>query len=273
MTTITPDPRKPHEHRQIAESFGGDAERYDRTRPHYPAALVERILAAIPGRDVLDVGCGTGIAARQFQSAGSHVLGVEPDERMADLARRNGTDVDVATFETWDPAGRTFDAIIAATAWHWVDPVAGAAKAAQLLRPGGQLAVFWNAAEQPAEVTTAFTTAYQRVAPDSPFNVAAAAARSPLDPYEPLLTIATEGIRTAGGFGDPERWQLDWHQHYTRDEWLDQMPSQGTLTRLPPDQLRDVLDEVGAAIDGIGGGFEMAYHTMVVIAQRTEVVG
>ncbi len=34
---------------------------------HYPSALVERIVAASPGPDVLDVGCGTGIAARQFQ--------------------------------------------------------------------------------------------------------------------------------------------------------------------------------------------------------------
>jgi hypothetical protein len=36
----------------------------------------------------------------------------------------------VAKFEDWDPAGRTFDSVIAAQAWHWVDPVAGAAKAA-----------------------------------------------------------------------------------------------------------------------------------------------
>ena len=63
----------------MAESFGADAERYDRTRPRYPGALVERIIAGSPGLDVLDVGTGTGIAARQFQAAGCKVLGVEPD--------------------------------------------------------------------------------------------------------------------------------------------------------------------------------------------------
>jgi ubiquinone/menaquinone biosynthesis C-methylase UbiE len=52
----------------MAESFGTDAERYDRARPRYPDALVERIAAGSPGPDVLDVGCGTGIAARQFQA-------------------------------------------------------------------------------------------------------------------------------------------------------------------------------------------------------------
>jgi SAM-dependent methyltransferase len=80
--------RQPHQFRKVAESFGADAGRYDRTRPPYPAALVDRVIAAAPGRDrgpagpggpdVLDVGCGTGIAARQFQEAGCSVLGVWP---------------------------------------------------------------------------------------------------------------------------------------------------------------------------------------------------
>ena len=105
-----------HRHRQTAESFGADPDRYDRARPGYPAALVERIVAASPGPDVLDVGCGTGIAARQFQAAGCRVLGVDPDPRMAGLARQSGLEVEVATFEAWDPAGRVFDAVIAGQA-------------------------------------------------------------------------------------------------------------------------------------------------------------
>nr|WP_232794145.1 MULTISPECIES: methyltransferase domain-containing protein [Pseudofrankia] len=138
----TPPQPAPHRHRQVAESFGQGAARYDRVRPPYPADLVNAILAASPGRDVLDVDCGTGIEARQFQAAGCRVLGVEPDARMAAFARRAGIEVEEATFEVWDPAGRNFDAVIAGTAWHWVDPVAGAAKAAQVLRPRGLLAPF-----------------------------------------------------------------------------------------------------------------------------------
>jgi trans-aconitate methyltransferase len=63
------------------------------------------------------------------------VRGVDPDARMAALARSMGVDVEVAKFEEWDAGDRTFDAIIAAQAWHWVNPVAGAAKAAAVLRP------------------------------------------------------------------------------------------------------------------------------------------
>jgi SAM-dependent methyltransferase len=84
----------------MAGSFGVDPERYDRARPRYPDALVERIIAASPGLDVLDVGCGTGIAARQFQALGCTVLGVEPDARMAEFARHSGVEVEVATSQT-----------------------------------------------------------------------------------------------------------------------------------------------------------------------------
>lgn len=94
----------------MAESFGADAGRYDRARPSYPQALVEAIAAASAGGDVLDVGCGTGIAARQLASAGCQVLGVDPDPRVAEVARRHGLEVEVARFEDWQSAGRRFDA-------------------------------------------------------------------------------------------------------------------------------------------------------------------
>ncbi|HEX9623462.1 MAG TPA: class I SAM-dependent methyltransferase [Streptosporangiaceae bacterium] len=145
--------QQPHQSRQIAESFGTDPDRYDRARPRYPDALIDAIVAGSPGRDVLDVGCGTGIVARQFQSRGCRVLGVEVDERMAELARQTGVEVEVSKFEDWGAAGplRVFDAVVAGQAWHWVDPVAGAARAAHVLRPGGSLAVFWNVFQPPAD--------------------------------------------------------------------------------------------------------------------------
>ncbi|MGH9060429.1 MAG: class I SAM-dependent methyltransferase, partial [Acidimicrobiales bacterium] len=161
-----PPPAEPHQDRGMAESFGLDAARYDRARPRYPDALVRRIVDGMPGRAVLDVGCGTGIGARQYQAAGRVVLGVDPDARMAEFARVTGVEVEVATFETWGPAGRMFDAVVSGQAWHWVDPVAGAAKAARVLRPGGRLAVFGHVFDAPPEVAAALTAAIRRVAPD-----------------------------------------------------------------------------------------------------------
>lgn len=252
----------------MAESFGVDAERYDRARPRYPDAMIERVVSGSPGPDLLDVGTGTGIAARQFRAAGCRVLGVEPDTRMADFARRGGLDVDVSTFEAWDPAGRDFDAVAAGMAWHWVDPVAGAAKAAQVLRPGGLLAVFWNAADNPPEINAAFADVYERVLPGSLAARAYRGAKSAVETYSPALTKTADGIRAAGAFGETTEWRYEWDQAYARAEWLDLTPTNGAHTRLAPSELTEVLDGVGAVIDAHGGGFTVRYTTMVIVATR-----
>ncbi|MFE6836490.1 class I SAM-dependent methyltransferase [Streptomyces sp. NPDC057705] len=263
-----------HRQREVAESFGADAERYDRARPRYPETLVERIVAGSPGspgspgKGVFDVGTGTGIAARQFQALGCRVSGVEPDPRLAGQARRFGLAVDVATFEDWDPAGRRYDAVVAAQAWHWVDPVAGAAKAARILRPGGRLAAFWNVFRLPAAVADAIAEVCRRVVPDAPFDFRAALTGA-ADGYQAVFAKTSDGIREAGGFGEPEQWRFDWEWTYTRDAWLDQMPTLGAFTRLPPGRMAEVLDGAGTAIDAMGGGFTMDYATVAISAVRT----
>ncbi|MBH5333320.1 class I SAM-dependent methyltransferase [Streptomyces pactum] len=260
-------PSEPHHHRQTAESFGVDAERYDRSRPPYPQALVDRIVTASPGRHVLDVGAGTGIAARQFRAAGCTVLGVEPDERMAAFARRSGVEVEVARFEDWQPAGRQFDAVIAGTAWHWVDPVAGAAKAAQVLRPGGRLAPFHHVPQPPAEVIDALTEALRRVAPDSSFDPRLLRG-SAVDAYQPMFEKIADGIRRTGSFSEPEQWRFTWERTYSREEWLDQLPTFGGLTQLPGEKMAAVLDSAGNAIDMLGGRATMPYTTVAVTSTR-----
>ncbi|OXM65964.1 class I SAM-dependent methyltransferase [Amycolatopsis vastitatis] len=249
----------------MAESFGVDPGRYDRARPGYPPELVNRIVAESPGSGFLDVGCGTGIEARQFREAGCRVLGVDPDVRMAAFARGAGIDVEVATFEDWEPAGRTFDAVVSGQAWHWVDPVAGPVKAAGVLRPGGLLAVFAHVFQPPAVVAEALADAFRRLVPGSPF---AGESRSAAEIYDVMFAKFADGIRDAGGFGEPERWRFGWERSYTRDEWLDFLPTTGGLTRLAPDALAAVLDGVGAAIDGLGGGFVLPYTTLAVVARK-----
>ncbi|MEV0387297.1 class I SAM-dependent methyltransferase [Nonomuraea sp. NPDC050643] len=271
MPTIPPGPprpseNEPHRHRQIAESFGADPELYDRTRPHYPVAMVEAIVTASPGLDVVDVGCGTGISSRQFQAAGCRVLGVEVDARMAAFARKTGVEVEVSAFEAWDPGGRTFDAVVAGQTWHWVDPVAGATKAAQVLKPGGRLATFWYVAQPPAELADAFGAVYRRVLPEAPM---VKSSMSPLEGYSVMFRKAADGIREAGGFGEPEEWRFDWEHSYTRDAWLEQVPTAGGLSRFPREKLAELLADMGAAIDAVGGAFTMRYATVVVTAPRT----
>jgi SAM-dependent methyltransferase len=256
-----------HQAREIAESFGAEAGRYDRARPGYPGALVERIVAASPGRRVLDVGCGTGIVARQFQAAGCEVLGVDPDARMAGHARERGLEVEVATFETWATNGRAFDTIVSGQAWHWVDPVAGAAKAAAALRPGGRLAVFWNVFQPPAGLGEAIAETYRRVLSDPLADLPSGLWDRPLlGLYETMGDKAAGGMGQAGAFGDPEQWRFGWERSYTRDEWLEQVPTFGGFSRIPPDRQEQILAGIGAAIDAAGGGFTMGFTTLAVTA-------
>jgi len=185
---------------------------------------------------------------------------------MADLARRSGVKVEVATFEAWDPADREFDAIVAGQSWHWIDAVSGAVKAAKVLRPGGRLAAFWNAGQPPPELAGAFAAVYRRVAPDSPFDLGAMPV---LDGYSVLFSRAADGMREVSGFGEPEQWRFEWEWSYTREDWLDLLPTRGALTRLPPNRLAEVLAGVGTAIDTVGGSFDMHYTTVAVTAAWT----
>ena len=256
-----------HVQRDVAEGFGADARRYHRARPTYPAGLVQRVVSAIPGpeRTVVDVGTGTGIAATLMQRAGCSVLGVEPDERMALLAREAGIEVEVARFEEWNPSGRLFRAVVAAQAWHWVDMAAGAAKAAEALLPGGRLTVWWNSFMPPAEVNEAIGAVYRTALPE----VTGMGGGMPgPDGYRTLCDKAAAGMAAAGGFTEAEYWRFDWARDYTTAEWLDAVPTFGGWGRIPPPRQQEILDGIGAAIDDFGGRFTMGYATVAASATR-----
>jgi SAM-dependent methyltransferase len=251
----------------MAESFGAGAELYDRARPRYPDVLIETIVASAPGRNFLDVGAGTGITARQFQAAGCQVLGVDVDERMAAFARGTGVEVEVSPFESWDPAGRTFDAVVAGMTWHWIDPHAGATKAADVLRPGGRLAVFWYVLQPPTEIAEAFAAVYREVLPNHPVNDHALA--SPLAAYDAFRDKAADGLRGTSAFDEPERSQYPWSRRYTRDEWLDQLRTGGNAKQLADaGKLHELLTEMGAAVDAAGGSFATDSVAVALTATR-----
>jgi hypothetical protein len=78
-------------------------------------------------------------------------------------------------------------------------------------------------------------------------------------------------MRQAGAFGDAAEWRFDWDRPYTRDEWLEQVPTSGFAARLQPDAMQQILAGIGAAIDAAGGTFTMHYTTVAVTAARTGV--
>jgi SAM-dependent methyltransferase len=275
MATLpSPDPSaatQPHRHRAVAESFGDNVDRYDRTRPGYPPGLVDAVLTSVSGlsggprRSVLDVGIGTGLSARGFRDAGCDVLGVDVDARMAVRAREHGFAVEVAAFERWDDQGRRFDVVVSGQTWHWIDPDAGAAAAARVLRPGGRLALFWNAADPPAEIAAGFAEAYRSVETGLPYTPSTMRAA---DGYAQILTAVGEPLRRTGRFTEPEQWSGTWTTVVSRDQWLDLVSTAGGHSRIPVDKLRALLAGMGKVVDDHGGVVPLTYTTVMVGATR-----
>jgi hypothetical protein len=147
-----------------------------------------------------------------------------------------------------------------------VDPVGGAASAAEVLRSGGRLAVFWNVFQPAPDVAEAFSTVYRRVLPDSAFS---RGVDSVVKGYERFFTKAAEGMYAVGAFSDPEQWRFDWERSYRRDEWLYQLPTFGGYGQILPATLEELLLGIGTAIDAVGGSFTMQYTAVVVTAVRT----
>lgn len=235
-------------------SFGIDAEAYDRTRPTYPTAVVDALAAGVT--DAVDVGCGTGKLSRLLAERGVRVVGVEHDERMAAVARRHGVDVEVARFEDWDAGGRRFDLVTAAQAWHWVDPHAGAAKAAAVLRPGGRLAVVWNLFRHDPADEARLDEVYARLAPETgrPAMIRASSADEPL-----------AGVDETGAFGPQERRRTEWQHRYTAAEWLDQLQTHSDHRLLPADRRAALLEAVAATVPD---GLTITFTTLTISAVR-----
>jgi SAM-dependent methyltransferase len=137
------------ERERLRQTFEGDPELYRRARPGYPEQLFDDVLRLTglhAGDRVLEVGCGTGQATEPLARRGLAVTCVELGEGLARVAAEAlagvpSARVVAADFEHWQNDGPPFDLVLAAMAWHWIDPAHRDGRAAAALRPGGWLAV------------------------------------------------------------------------------------------------------------------------------------
>ncbi len=245
--------------RRRARSFGAVAELYDRARPSYPTALIDDLVAVRPS-SALDIGCGTGQMARLLAARDVAVLGVEPDERMAAVARSHAVEVEVDSFENWDSVGRRFDLIVSGQAWHWLDPVRAPAKAADLLRPGGRLALCWNFADFDEPTRRMLDLAYASAAPQlSEQSVVRGGGTATVAGYQHELTAS-------GRFNEVRSLTYEWHQDYSAQQWLDLISSHSDHSTLPPEQLDELRAAIGKAINNDGGELSVRYVTHALLA-------
>jgi SAM-dependent methyltransferase len=133
----------------LRQSFGTIAERYDRFRPGPPDEAVQRALPP-EAIDVLELGAGTGGLTRRLVLRFPHVRAVEPDSRMRAvlLERVPQADVVAGSAEEIPAENSSFDAVVGASMWHWVDEERALPEVARVLRPGGSFSLLWNGVDR-----------------------------------------------------------------------------------------------------------------------------
>ncbi len=149
------------------------ADVYERGRPDYPAAAIARIVERLdlrPGRTVLDLAAGTGKLTRLLVPSGANVIAVEPVREMrTELERRvPGVATLGGTAERIPLNDGYVDAVTVAQAFHWFNADAALREIHRVLRPGGGLALIWNARDERDSLQAALSEIIDPLEGDTP---------------------------------------------------------------------------------------------------------
>ena len=130
---------------------------YTQARPLYPPEAIERVIE-ITGLSsssrVLEVGCGPATATRSFAPLGIDMLCLEPNPEFCRIAKQScqaypNVEIQELSFEEWSLEENRFDAVLAASSFHWIPAGIAYPKAANSLKENGHLILFWNKELQP----------------------------------------------------------------------------------------------------------------------------
>jgi SAM-dependent methyltransferase len=244
--------------------FGEVADLYDKARPGYPAPLMDHLAElAGPCGNVLDIGCGTGKATVLLAQRGLGGIGLEPDPEMARVARRNlapfpAWSVTLGEFEEYDHPGRPFDLLTCAQAWHWLHPDQRFPRAAQLLRPGGRLALFWNrTADDPSPIRDQIDAVYAELFPALSPHGTLTAGRPPVGSPPP-----------EAGFGQPVWHVFPWIRRYSTTEWIEQVQTHSDHRLLQPHARQVLVARIRSVVDAHGGVYDHPYDCWLWTATR-----
>lgn len=270
-------------HRQRRGLFSSDATAYETGRPPYPErvyALLREVCGLGDGTEVVEIGPGTGLATARLLDHGASVTAVELSPEFAEGLRAKFAGrplrVVIGAFEdaVLDPA--SFDLAAAATSFHWVPTDTGLRRCAEVLRPGGWLALWWNHfgdPDRPDPFRAALTPIFERLAPElvDTFPGAAfhAAARAGAHPYALDAAARAGEIDATGAFGPVQRETVAWTGRHTAPELRTLFASFSPCLALPPEQRTAVLDAIERlAADEFGGVVERPYLTALYLARR-----
>ena len=277
--------------RRHGKVFDEVAAEYDRHRPAYPDNLIDQAcqVAGIGrGDHVLEVGCGSGQLTRALLARGLRVTAVEPGQNLMALARRNldgagAVEFVNAQFEDAPLPREQFQAVFSASAFHWVDPAVSWQKAADVLVPGGTLALvqyFGLAEPRSEEDQEAVLAAIRKVAPDIAANWPAyrdldatlagvERRRGNVSQAWTWLGSYDIGQEYAGGlFGDVQMAVMPKLLEHTPDEVNAVIRTMSFYARLSPVQRQALEREHEAVYERLGRPIRASVVAVLVTARR-----
>jgi SAM-dependent methyltransferase len=213
----------------------------------------------------VDVGCGTGRVAVLLAAAGWKVIGIEPDQRMAAIARSRGVAVTVSTFEQWRTPRGDFDLVAAGTAWHWVDPRIGYDRAASALRTGGRLAIFRNSYRYDADIAAIIDRNLRRHAPDLLTDCV------PLGTADPnrIDSHREEIERRSDLFAGLEHRAFRHERLATVEDWIEELTTHSPIMLLDGIVADQLLDDLASQVTSeVGDNVHIVHETHCLLARR-----
>jgi len=247
-------------------SFDRKAEQYDAMRPSYPDALVDDVLARTGAHRILEVGAGTGKATTVFARRPCTIVALEPAPQMASVLRRNvaafpDVTVEEQMFESFEPDG-SFELVLAAQAFHWIEPEVRYRHAAAALRTGGSLALLTNErAELDPALRAELDDAYLRWVPDAD-NARAH------DTVEQARGRWTGELDASGAFGPVHVAMVPWRARYTSRQYVALIDTYSDHAVLADEHRIPLYGDIFAAIERRGGELEIPYVAMAFVARR-----
>lgn len=229
--------------------FDNVADVYDRIRPRYPSRLFEDLFRVLPTRPrILEVGPGTGQATRDLLSRGAVVHAIEIGPAMAAKLRAvlptSDLTITVGDFERVPDSDERYDAVVAATAYHWIDPKSQLDRPAELLDKGGIIGIvdlIQVNTDQDRGFFHAAQPIYERYG--AGHRGPPAPSRSDADP--PMRQSLERDAR----FTAVKVRQYDWDQSYSAAEYRQLMLSYSTTQGMEPVARACLLDEIEAFIN------------------------
>ena len=264
MAEYTPKP--------LSATFDEAAELYDRARPGYPPELFDDLadLAGLrPGARLLEIGCGTGQATLPLAERKFQITAIELGPNLAAVARRKlarfpNVAVTVGAFETWSLPPEPFDAVVSATAFHWLDPSVRVIRAADALRPSGVLATI--ATHHVVGGDAAFFIDVQ----DCYRRWSGFPSASGLPKAADIAPDRGE-LEPSGRFEPASFRRYEWEQTYSAPEYLDLLSTYSDHRALAQTRRRDLLDCIARLIvERYGGRIRKRYLNELRIARRRE---